>query len=237
MKRLESRQLSVAQAADALALHPSRVRAMIAHGQLDAEKLGGRWLVDRRSVERRKSRPAESGRPFGEANAWALLCLHAGQNPDWVSKWERSRLRRRLREDGIDRLAPRLRKRAARKDFRAHPGLLDKLGDDPRLHPSGISAAAEHGIDIAGADEFEAYVAEGDFAGVVNDHYLEPSANPNVFLHVVSARWIRCCEDEFVASAVAALDLVEADDGRSRRAGGEFLRYLSARRQANDRHS
>lgn len=204
---------------------------MIAEGQLDAEKLGGRWIVDRRSVERRKSRPAVDGRPFSEANAWALLCLNAGKNPDWVSKWERSRLRRRLREEGIDRIAPRLRKRAAREEFRAHPALLEKLEDDPRLHPSGISAAAEHGIDLVGADEFEAYVADSDVAEVVRDYYLEPSANSNVLLHVASPRWISCCEDELVASAVAALDLVEADDGRSRRAGGKLLQLLRARRQ------
>lgn len=212
---------------------------MIAQGHLDAQKLGGRWFVDRRSVENRRSRPPADGRPFSEANAWALICLSEGKEPDWVSKWELSRLRRRLREEGIDRLAPRLWKRALRKKLRAHPAVLPKLREDPRLHPSGISAAAEHGIDIVEPNEFEAYVAASDFDAVLEDNYLEPSPNPNVFLHVAHSDWIASCANHLMGPGVAGLDLVEADDERSRRAGGECLSALSLewRQSDDDRHS
>ena len=75
MNELAWGQIPVADAAAALEVHPSRVRAMIAAGQLEAEKISGRWFVDRKSVENRRSQPSVNGRPFSEANAWALLCL------------------------------------------------------------------------------------------------------------------------------------------------------------------
>ena len=239
MNYFESNQVPVAEAAERLDVHPSRVRAMIARGQLDAHKLGGRWLIDRRSVENRRSRPPVDGRPFSEANAWALLCLSQGRDPDWVSKWELSRLRRRLREDGLEKLAPRLWKRASKKQFRAHPALLPKLKEDPRCSPSGVSAAAEHRIDIVESSEFEAYVAAKDLEQVMEDNYLEPSPNPNVLLHVAHSKWIRSCSNIVMCPAVAALDLFEASDGKSRRAGSEVLVALGSEwRQADhDRHS
>ena len=224
MERVESDRIAVSQAADRLDLHPSRVRAMIAQGQLEAQKLGGRWLIDRRSVESRRSQPGVDGRPFNAANAWALLCLSEGKEPDWVSKWELSRLRRRLREVGIEKLAPRLWKRASKKQLRAHPSLLPRLRKDSRLFSSGVSAAAEHEIDIVAANELEAYVADEDFEDVVEDNYLEPSPNPNVLLHVARADWIRSCANDAMSPAVAAADLLEADDEKSRRAGHELLR-------------
>ncbi len=225
MKRLAFDQVPVSEAAEMLEVHPSRVRAMIVDGQLLAEKLGGRWFVDRRSLEGRLSRPSVAGRPFSVANAWALLCLSQGQQPDWISKWELSRLRRRLREDGIEKLAPRLRGRASRVLFRAHPSLLSKLRDDPRLLPSGVSMAAEHQIDIVEPNEFEAYVSREDLEGVEEQNYLEPSWEPNVILHVAGARWLERCADHAMGPVVSALDLLEADDEKSRRAGRNYLAH------------
>lgn len=239
MKSLASNQIAVSEAADLLEVHPSRVRALIAQGQLEAQKLGGRWLVDRRSVEARRSRPSPDGRPFSEANAWAILCLSEGGKPDWISRWELSRLRRRLREDGLDNLAARLGKRAVKKEFRVHPSLLPKLRQDSRLIPSGVSAAAHHQIDIVEPNEFEAYLGDDELEAVVRDHFLEPSLNANVVLHVAPPHYIARCANDVMAPAVAALDLSEAADAKSRRAGRERLVALGAalREPKHDRHS
>ena len=198
---------------------------MIGDGQLLAQKLGGRWFVDRRSLESRRSRSSVDGRPFSEANAWALLCLSEGQQPEWISKWEISRLRRRLREDSLGKLAPRLRSRASRALFRAHPSILPKLRDDPRLLPSGVSMAAEHQIDIVELNEFEAYVSREDLEGVVQQNYLEPSWEPNVIFHVAGAQWLQRFVDHAMSPLVSALDLLEADEEKSRRAGRNYLAH------------
>ncbi len=238
MKELAAEQIPVAEASVVLEVHPSRVRAMIAAGQLAANKVGGRWFVDRRSVENKRSQGSVDGRPFSEANAWALLCLSEGKEPDWVSRWELSRLRRRLREDGLEKLAPRLRNRASKKQFRAHPSLLKKLREDPRLIPSGVSMAAEHQIDIVELNAFEAYVSREDLEGVVAQNYLEPSRGPNVIFHVAAAEWLQRCAHHAMGPVVSAIDLFEADDEKSRRAGREFLVFISSHLKDvdHDRH-
>ena len=232
-------QVPVSEAAEILEVHPSRVRAMIVGGQLVAKKLSGRWFVDRRSAESKRSQPSVNGRQYSEANAWALLCLSQGKEPNWISRWELSRLRRRLREDGIEKLAPRLRNRASRKLFRAHPSLLPKLRDDSRLVPSGVSAASEHQIDILESNEVEAYVAREDLGEVVEQNYLEPSSDPNVIFRVAGAEWLERCVGNAVSPVVAALDLFEADDEKSRRAGRNYLAFINSRLKNldHDRHS
>ena len=236
MNYLEPHQIPVAEAAELLEVHPSRVRAMIAHGQLDAQKLSGCWFINRRSVES-KRHSSVAGRPFNEANAWALLCLSEGKAPDWVSRWELSRLRRRLREDGLEELAPRLRKRAVKKELRAHPSLLPGLKEDPRLFPSGVSMASEHQLDIVEPNEFEAYVSNQDFEEVVRDRYLQPSPNPNVCLHVADSKLLRKCADHSMGPVVSALDLLEADDEKSRRAGRQLISLISSALQGVDHDS
>ena len=54
LQRLD-KLISVAQAAALLEVTERRVRALIAHGQLDAELLGSRWYVERASVMERLS--------------------------------------------------------------------------------------------------------------------------------------------------------------------------------------
>ena len=55
--------MSVAEAAGELGVTPARVRAMLAGGQLDGEKIGRAWAVSGASVRRRKREGAHPGRP------------------------------------------------------------------------------------------------------------------------------------------------------------------------------
>ena len=56
--------ISTAEAADLLGVTPQRVTQLIRNNQLDGTMIGGRWLVDRASVEaRRSSVSSRGGRP------------------------------------------------------------------------------------------------------------------------------------------------------------------------------
>src|ERR1700761_6279709 len=55
--------ISVPDAADALGLSPARVRLLAANGGLPAQKIGGRWLLERSGVEKRRARGSAGGRP------------------------------------------------------------------------------------------------------------------------------------------------------------------------------
>jgi len=193
--------------------------------QLEADKIAGRWLIHRASLDRRQDADIVDGRPYSAANAWALLCLSDGLPVDWVSPSALSRLRSKLRSHGLLALAPRLRARAHRLSFRAHPSALQRIAQEPEVVKSGVSAAFEAGSDIQAAEELEAYVSAARVDALASRYHLEPSDRPNLVLHVVGDdlpfAWENC-----VGRACIAIDLLESDDPRSRRAARELLERL-----------
>jgi excisionase family DNA binding protein len=103
--------VSVSDAAAALRLDRSRVRALAAAGELSARKIGGVWLIDRASIEQRRQHPSPAGRPLSAPNAWRVLLLASGEDvgkdADPVARWRvRDALDRRGR-DGLRRLLRR----------------------------------------------------------------------------------------------------------------------------------
>ena len=219
--------ISVAEAASLLRLHPSRIRAMAQAQQLDAEKVAGRWLINRVSLEYRRNTDVVDGRPYSAANAWALLCLAEGCPVDWVTASALSRLRRKLRTYGLLGLAPRLRARAELMSLRAHSSALHRIAMEPDVVQAGASAAKDNGIDIQASDEVEAYVAHERVGDIVAKYHLEPSDRPNVLLRVVPDdlrfAWKNC-----IGGVLVAVDLFESQDPRSQRAARQFLERFEA---------
>jgi hypothetical protein len=223
--------LSIPEAAEELSLHPSRVRALAAVGALPAIKIGNRWAVDRMAVARRLQGEHGAGRPFEPHNAWAVLFLASGNQPDWVSPKVLWRLRRALSLEGLRALVPRLERRATRSAFRAHPGELPHLLEDPVLVRSGISAAGSYDLDLVSGAEAEGYVREGRLTKFQRAHALEPAAigAGNVLIRVVPASaWHLDRHDGVAPPAAVAVDLHGAADARSQRAGRQLLKRLTA---------
>src|SRR2546426_6098390 len=125
--------IPISEAAQVLGLNPARVRALAAHGQLSAEKIGSHWLVERADVERRRRQNVPAGRPLAPHNAWAMLLLASGKDVGEIDPSVRSRLRRALALVGILKLAPRLVRRADIQSFSAHRGEISYVLNDPAL--------------------------------------------------------------------------------------------------------
>ena len=221
--------LSIPEAAEELRLHPSRVRALAAQGALPAIKIGNRWAVDRVAVARRLQGEHGAGRPFEPANAWAVLILASGDQPDWLDPKARWRLRRALRLEGLGGLAPRLARRADSRVFRAHPGELPHVLEDPGLIRSGISAAGSYGLDLLSGAEADGYVPASRVSELQRSHALEPAGigDGNVLLRVVpDSAWHLGRHDAVAPPAAVALDLLGAGDARSQGAGRKLLKRL-----------
>jgi len=62
--------LSVEQAAETLGVSGARVRAMLAAGQLEGEKVGRAWVVSAASVRRRLREGSHPGRPSKKPQAF-----------------------------------------------------------------------------------------------------------------------------------------------------------------------
>jgi hypothetical protein len=226
--------ISVPDAADALGLSPARVRLLASNGGLPAQKIGGRWLVERGGVEKRRSRGSAGGRPFAPRNAWAVLGLASGDEVDGVDPVVRSRLRRALALEGLGALALRLERRAEVHRYSGHPGEISYLLADKRLVVSGISAARAVGLDVLAGNEADGYVRNSDLDGFVGEHALLPAAalDANVVLRVVPDDvWAEFLKGRpHAPEAPVALDLVEDVDPRTRAAGKELLGRLDSDR-------
>jgi hypothetical protein len=224
--------ISVPDAADALGLSPARVRLLAANGGLPAQKIGGRWLVERNGVEKRRSRGSAGGRPFAPRNAWAVLNLASGEEVDQIDSVTRSRLRRLLSFEGLSSLAPRLERRAQVHRYSGHPGEIPYVLADKRLVASGVSAARAIGLDLLSGNEADGYVSDSDLDGFVEEHALLPAAavDANVVLRLVPDDvWADFLKGRPHASEAAiALDLAEDVDSRSRAAGVMLLGRLNS---------
>jgi excisionase family DNA binding protein len=200
--------LSVPEAARLLGVSTPRVHQRITDGSLEATRVGDRWVVSSESV-RRLQEPVP-GRPWSTRSAWALVATSVGaaggRGP--AQEWSRAYLAARARkeriraadrwrslladargepsEDLATQIGARLRQalgsRAGRVLLRAAPEALERLRDDVRVAPAGVSSAASR---MGSRQMAELYVDAEAVERLVTDHRLQTSAEPNVVLHLV----------------------------------------------------
>lgn len=215
--------LPVADAARALGLSAQRVRALVDAGALPGRKVAGSWLVDRAAVDRRVREPKLAGRPFSPGQAWGLIALISGDDPTWLDASNRSRLRRRLRKQDLRDVIPSLVRRGSRIGLRAHASDLARIQAEPDVVRSGVSAAPDHGLEIVAPGVLEAYLPARRWSPLERRYRLQPSADPNLILHVIDGPWPFADDQRVAPKLAAALDLLDHDDERSRRAGHRAL--------------
>jgi hypothetical protein len=219
--------LSVPEAAQVLRVDPSRVRALLADGQLDGQKVGGRWLVAGPSLRERERGPHEPGRRLRPANAWAVLALASNEDAPWVSKHERRRLARLLAARGLAGLVGRLGERSRVERLFAHPGVLGSLQRARNVVPAGAQAAREQGERLVSGHEADLYVSERGRAALVRRFALEPSDEPNAIIRVLpDGLWP--FSDRRMPLAAVAVDLAELPDARARRIGRALIDRLDS---------
>ena len=214
--------VDVLGAAEELEVSPRRVRQLLASGQLPGQRIGRSWAIDQADVQ--QLRRGGAGRPWSPLSAWAVLELAAGGHPA-LSPVERSRARKRLADNELAGLIGQLRSRSERRNMYAHPSALGRICDEAAIVRGGVSALEAHDVDLIASDEAEVYVRASKVASLV-DHYAldEDVDRPNLIVRVVDDEVWPFEEGERVAPwSVVAVDLLDADDERSRRAGLELI--------------
>ncbi|MGI8313389.1 hypothetical protein [Saccharopolyspora hattusasensis] len=226
--------VSLPEAAARLQISQKRARDLARGGQLRTIKLGREYLVDVGSIRHRQQvMHPQPGRPLSPRMAWALLVLASGEEPDWVSPAERSRLRRYLSRN-IEQWPRLLQSRAELHRIRILAGPLRKLRELPGVASGGISAAARYGLDLmpSGA-EHELYVPAESFRELREAGRIKLGASePNVVVRVLPDQLpISIARDGLAPPAAVAVDLLEAGDERSARAGKRLLDQSGAGRR------
>ncbi len=219
----------VARAAVELGVSASRVRDLVAAGQLDAVRPGHELLVDEDSIRRRLYvvRPA-AGRPLSPRMAWAVLWLASARQPTWVSPAELSRARRYLRERSLKAWPRLLGNRAEVHRGRMLPGTIERLRDSSGVSAGGISAVGYYGLDLLPAgDEYEFYLESDRFAQLKASHRIMLDADrPNVVLRVPALAEPDLVAEPVVPLAVVAADLLDDGGERGNRAAMQLLARL-----------
>lgn len=213
----------VEQAAEELEVTPRRVRQMLADGTLEGQRVGSVWVIDERALQFAAQRRRAAHRPWNPSSAWAVLALADGAEPA-CAPGERSRARRRL-AGGLANLVGPLASRAHSRWFYAHPSVIERLAARPGVVRTAASASPEHHLGLVGSWPLEAYVRQGDLEGILNEEAMEERTERfNLLLRVVEDRlWPFGQGAEVAPRAVVAVDLLESEDERARRAGAELL--------------
>ena len=201
---------------------------MLADDLVPGVRIGRAWGLEQRDLDRFKDHRASIGRPWSASSAWAALAVADG-NDSALAPVDRSRARHRLSGRGLLGVINRLVARAERQDFYGHPSVLPRLANEPNLILSGVSAAAEHRADILASDFLEAYIPLSEAESIARRYALVSNAErSNIVLRIVEdSVWPFASGDRIAPRAVVAVDLLESEDDRSRRAGSA----LAQRRQ------
>lgn len=214
----------ISEVAEELRLSPQRVRILASRGLLDAEKVGSQWLVKDVGLARR----SHPGRPLSAVNAWAVLALLSGEDPVWLDPSVKSRLRRRLREPGwLVRAIGFSQPRAAVEKLRVLPGDLAKLEVESSVIKSGLSANYSELNVLPSRESLDAYVSQPSYAAIERrfQPLLDPS-RPNLILRIPKEDWVLQHPDR-VPLAVAAADLLHAEDPRARRGAQDLMQRFA----------
>ncbi|MEZ0364288.1 helix-turn-helix domain-containing protein [Mycobacterium sp. pUA109] len=206
--------MSGPEVAEHLGVSERRVRAIIADGQLPAQRLMGRWAIPAQAVAAYKAKSA--GRPMSEQSAWSVMNHLANGNK------LQSRMEFRLRKMNPDSAPQQLRSwLAARgKPMRAwaFKPALEELQDDHRVVVSGDNAIA----DLEPIGRLCVYASAADVDDLAADYELRRVEDrrklPNAVVWVVENLGAvpRNPHDKHnAAEIVAAIDLLDDGDPRA----------------------
>jgi excisionase family DNA binding protein len=231
--------LSVHEAADTLGVSMERVRQMIYAGQLTARRSSAGWLIPADAVAER-SRNVHNGRPPEPRTAWSAIALLAAAMvrasqpasdcgisvaevvPDRKLRHRVLRLLASMPDPVID-VEPWCRLLSARGQVRhlwAHPGVLDRLANDPKVSRGGAEAIPPgHDGLTARPGRIELYVSEEHAEDLIRQYRMHEDSDGQVHLVIVPSSIppeLGPSGSAPVAVPAAASDLLEEGDPRAR---------------------
>lgn len=214
--------MTVAQAADALALSPHQVRALAAAGEIEASRLDSRTILcDAASVVRYKLIFQGKGRPLSAEIAFAALGALSGKPVEGLSYQAQRRLRQKLLSIDAKSLVWQARRRKTTKRYRCSESFFPKLIKEIVL--SGVSTLDEFDL-TPGSSIVEGYAGQAELASIIKQFFLEEDSQGNVILHASEKNpW---ADSETMPIAVVAADLAESFNTRERAAGLNCLAAL-----------
>ena len=225
---------NVQMTAKRLGVNQARVRRLLASGRLDGSKVGSHWVIDDDAITlRRELSSAARSRPLSVRTAWSTAAVLDDLDTSWLSTSERSRIRSRMRRrEAAEAVSTRwwMQARASTRRYRVADNDIAELLQASGVVSGGISAANSYGLGLSHSSEAEIYTGVDMVDGLVDEFFLTESTQGNLAVHVVPdgeawhQRTARMRRGRLtVPRLIVAVDLLDSDDTRSRRAGAELL--------------
>lgn len=241
---MEHDSITTTEAAEILGISPRRVRALVKSGALTPiGRLGSIWILDRRQLIARRrqaagnqhwSPTAHTGRRWSEKTAWAAISLLDSLNSmdslgSTLDAPALSRLRKRLGEISLDRLAWLAGGRARLSTFEGLPGDAAYLREE--VAATGLQALSSDAMsgtfDLVAFDrDVDGYVSRERLPVLIAKYNLTPSPTGAFKLRTVSEERFECLQANGASATAVALDLL--DDGAVR-TRSQAERLLQAR--------
>lgn len=212
--------LTVAEAADRLAVSPHEVRRLIRTGVLSATRVGRTLVLDDDDVDKRARLAIGAGRTLAPHTTWAALWELSGRRAEWLDASSRSRMRARLGELDPAQVVAATRSRAERHALRVLPAYRDRVLAAEGVVASGMNAAEAVGADIvATAAADEVYCSAARLAELQREFGLSDRGEVNLIVRSPTFDGLSLTGLQHMPVAVVAVDLVESSDVRTQRAG------------------
>jgi len=207
--------VTLAEAGERLNVSAKAVQKLIERGNLNAERIGNRWVLQLDEVNRWQRVRGKPGRPLTQAAAWEAIHTAAiSSDPD-----ARDAFRRWVRP------------RAKHVGGYAHPSILEDLRNDFDIVLSGRDAADQ--LDMpAGATvgQIQMYLMWSKYNDLIARRQVQvPTVRANLFMHVVNDdQWPFASRQRYTDAIVTWLDLADSGD----RAENLVCEYLMRRQPA-----
>lgn len=223
-------EIAVKDAAQRLGVGESRVRQLLAAGDLRGRRLGRIWLVDSDDVARLQGQQRRPGRPVGPKRAWAIIDLLSGGRAPWLSYSERSQVRSYLAgldQPSADEWRSILRGRSEMRPVQAHPAAVSRLRQFDRVLLGGPAEAARRGFDLVviGEPRPEFYMPLSEWAQISRRLALRPSRDADLLVRHPMVVWPFEGRNVLPDAAIAA-DLLGSAEPRAVSAGQVRLNEL-----------
>ena len=230
--------MTLREAATLLCINASRVRALVATGQLQARRSGSQWIVQAQDVERRAAaiRAGAISRPMSTRISWACADLLDGGGATWLTATERSRLRTRLHNSSGVPWQTYSRWLSSRQSSttRYHLGAddLDTFLAETGVVATGVSATVGYRLGLGASGQADAYVTAELARHVQKKYFLIASPAGNLTLRTVEEDWHQRTAQSrngqmVAAKLMVAVDLLNMGDARSAATGMNVLSSLA----------
>lgn len=225
--------LSVANAAEQLRLSAVQVRRLAREHKLSAQLVGGRWVIPRSEIIRRRAVQSASGRPLSSEMAWIILGVVndalKGVSPQVEIRDRRKKYRLNLRlrsAPEVGRWPQWLSRRAEPHRVWVHSSRIERLRMDERVHVAGAYAAARAGSEIVAPVPDRFYVRQWDWAKLSVEYRLQQDPDGPIEIMVApDSIPERLWPDngESVDLGIALVDMLESPESRDRSIAARVL--------------